>query len=144
MGLDDVEIYMDLEFKFQIPFNPDDQFNGQIGYIVNYYTSRFNVQYFQDLLERVSDYYFVDENNISRDDYNKFARQMGWPQVPWFNPNKNPRSKQRIIENLKETIDALDFQTPVSETVKLIISERLCINYEILDTHNIYKDLGAG
>ena len=144
MGLDDVEIYMDLEDKFQIPFHPDISYKGQVGYLIEYFQDRFNAKYFDDQLNKISSYIFDNPNNISRKEYNEFAKFMGWPNATWFNPNRNPGTKDKIIIGFKEKIKSLNMNESVSVSIKQIIADRLKIKHEILDTHNLYKDLGAG
>ena len=69
---------------------------------------------------------------------------MGWPNATWFNPNRNPGAKDKIIIGFKEKIKSLNMDESVSVSIKQIIADRLKIKHEILDTHNLYKDLGAG
>ena len=59
MGLDDVELFMDLEDIFHIPFEPSDEFKGQVSYIIEYYTKRFTPGYFEDLKRKVIEYNII-------------------------------------------------------------------------------------
>ena len=144
MGLDDVELFMDLEDIFHIPFEPSDEFKGQVSYLIEYYKERFTLVYFEDLKKKVIEYKFKDPDAISRDEYNRFALCMGWPKAHWFNPRRNPGCHKLIISNLFDGINKVDLKMCVSEKVKAAIINRLDYKGVLLESHNIYKDLGAG
>ena len=144
MGLDDVEIYLDLEEFFHIPFEPGKEYDGTVGFIIQYYQKRFHVEYFQKKKVAIDQFSFQDENKITIGEYNTFAEYMGWPKAHWFRPGINPGSRTKIIQIFEKKLAEIDFTRNVSEEVKRIIKERLQYNGIILESHNLYKDLGAG
>ena len=144
MGLDDAEIIMDLEDRFHVSIDTEEKFDGTIEWLVAHITGKFTKEYFDKQIDRITGYVFSDANNISRSEYNLFASYMGWPRASWFNPSMNPGSKSKILYVFKGSINQLDFTTNVKEEVKRIIAERLNYKGVIKDSHNIYKDLGAG
>lgn len=144
MGLDDAEIYMDLEDRFHIPFEPDQTYDGTVHAIIHYYQERFHVAYFHELQKKIMNYPFSSDESICRSEYNVFAECLGWPKASWFSPRNNPGSKKAILEIFDRNVSKIDFSICVSQEVKRIIKERLHYPGIILESHHLYKDLGAG